>query len=365
MSEESIPRKKTESAYIPTLDGWRAIAVSLVIAAHSAPMLANNGSRLALLLRSFVTHAGYGVDIFFALSGFLICSLLLREKERMNTISLSRFYVRRVFRILPPMFLYLLFITALSLLSILPHISLTEFLSVVFFFRNYMDGTWYTGHFWSLAVEEHFYLFAPVFILSFPRKWAIRATFVLIAGCIFIRWFEYSHDLFAGSLLQFRTENRYDGLLWGCLLAFALRSESVTNWLRKRLNLIVFILTAISAVVLLTVFTSQPARRTIVAAVMPILIAYTVLNPTAFIGRILELSPMRWIGRLSYSLYLWQMLFLPEFERPLGVIQSFPLSLILPIVCAAISFYFVEKPMIRIGHKLAQAPGIAPSHRLD
>jgi peptidoglycan/LPS O-acetylase OafA/YrhL len=101
------PTRATQRGYIATLDGWRAIAIGLVISSHSIPMLQNNGSRPALLLATLFEHQGYGVDIFFALSGFLITTLLLRERSRTGSISLKRFYVRRFFRIIPPIVCYL------------------------------------------------------------------------------------------------------------------------------------------------------------------------------------------------------------------------------------------------------------------
>ena len=96
------PTTIAQSGYISTLDGWRAIAVMLVIGSHSITMLDNNGTRPALILRSFFEHTGYGVDIFFALSGFLISNILLREKKNTSSVDLTRFYIRRAFRVPSP-----------------------------------------------------------------------------------------------------------------------------------------------------------------------------------------------------------------------------------------------------------------------
>lgn len=348
------------STYLPTLDGWRALAIALVIGAHCFTMLMNNGSAPARALAALVKHAGYGVDIFFALSGFLIGSLLLGEKERNETISLSRFYVRRAFRILPPMAAYVVTVAWLERLDLLPRLMPGELSSVLLFYRNFRAGTWYTGHFWSLAVEEQFYVFVPLFILLLSRRTAIRVTGALIVACVAIRWFEFSHDAYPGSLLQFRTENRCDGLLWGVMLALAMRQPSVRQWMREKLSLAVFGGTIAVAIALLLTFESTPVRRTIVAMAMPVLLAYTTLQPSSVVGRVLEHPAVRWVGRMSYSLYIWQMMFLVEGDRPLGPVQSFPLALLLPWVCAVTSYYLIEKPMIRIGHRLAAAPVLVP-----
>lgn len=225
--------RSSGSPYIPTLDGWRAIAVTLVIGAHSYTMLMNNGTKAARSLATMFNHAGYGVDIFFALSGYLICTLLLREKNITGTISLFRFYVRRAFRILPPVVLFLAIILLLSNTEMLPHIEIGEILGTLFFYRNYVEGSWYTGHFWSLAVEEQFYAIIPLFLLLVNRRWAVRSALGLIALCIGIRWFEYAHEWFAGPNSQFRTESRFDGLLWGCLLALAMQNLAIRAWLES------------------------------------------------------------------------------------------------------------------------------------
>jgi peptidoglycan/LPS O-acetylase OafA/YrhL len=294
------------------------------------------------------------------LSGFLIGSLLLGEKERSGTISLSRFYVRRAFRILPPMAAYVVTVASLERFNLLPPLLPGELSSVLLFYRNFGGGTWYTAHFWSLAVEEQFYIFVPMFVLLLSRRSAIRVTGGLIVACVATRLYEFSHDVYPGTLLQFRTENRCDGLLWGVMLALALRQPGVRQWLRKKLSLAVFGGTIAVATSLLLTFESTPVRRTIVAMTMPVLLAYTTLQPSGVVGRVLEHPAVRWVGRMSYSLYIWQMMFLVEGDRPLGPMQSFPLALLLPCVCAVISYYLIEKPMIRIGHRLAAAPALVP-----
>jgi peptidoglycan/LPS O-acetylase OafA/YrhL len=141
--------------------------------------------------------------------------------------------------------------------------------------------------------------------------------------------------------------------MWGAVLAQALQNSAARAWLRRRINGWTFFATLAAAIILLVEFSSQPERRTIVAAVMPILICHTVLNPHRLIGLVLEFPVLKWIGRVSYSLYIWQMLFLVPDIRPLGIFQTFPLNLISPVVCATLSYYFVERPMIGLGHRLA------------
>jgi peptidoglycan/LPS O-acetylase OafA/YrhL len=323
---------------ISTLDGWRAIAVSLVIAGHAVPMLQQTEpGRLVTLL---VNHAGFGVDVFFALSGFLICTLLLQEKES-GGISLPAFYVRRAFRIIPPIVVYLCVV-----MLILP-VSAKEVLGSLFFVRNYVDGTWYTGHFWSLAVEEHFYLVVPVVIMLLPWKGAMRAALIAAMCCILIRAIEAPMLL---GKVEFRTEARFDGLMFGAVLALLLRVWA--DQIRERLTLKVALAVLAVAAVLLVVFPAMPVRRTVVSMALPVLIGYTVLRPRELLGRFLDWPVLQWVGRLSYSLYVWQMLFFtPTQDLP---VQTFPMALIGTALCAVLSFYLVEQPATNYGRRLSR-----------
>src|SRR5271156_3422052 len=124
--------------YRPTLDGWRAIAILLVIFAHGGSELFYPGGRFASsALYSLSLHGVFGVDLFFGISGLLICGRLLDEREKTGGISLHSFYIRRVFRILPPAFAYLAIVGLLAIAGFIA-ISPREWLSSVFFSRNYI-----------------------------------------------------------------------------------------------------------------------------------------------------------------------------------------------------------------------------------
>jgi peptidoglycan/LPS O-acetylase OafA/YrhL len=324
----------------------------LVIGAHSVTMLRNSHTAVGELAAKFLDHAGIGVDLFFAISGYLICTLLLKEKAS-GHISLGRFYTRRVFRIMPPVAAYLAVLVALKLSSVLPQITYFELAAVGLFVRNYVEGTWYTLHFWSLAVEEHFYIFVPVMIAALTRRSIlVVAILVVVAACV-ARIVELRFAL--GAAVYLNTECRIDAIMYGAILALVLNEQVARQWLRDHLTL--FSLTAVlfvSALVIAT-FPSLPVRRTVVALMMPLPIAYTVLRPHEFLGRLLELPAARWLGRLSYSLYVWQMLFLTNQARSLGELQSFPFAFFSTMVCAVACHYLIEKPAIKIGHRIASS----------
>ena len=217
------------SNYIPTLDGWRAVAVIAVVLYHGRFMFFRGNSLAAKLS----ARGDVGVDVFFAISGFLICGLLLKEHARDGSINLRRFYTRRFFRILPP---YCAALVGIGLLAVLGaiHLNHWELSSCLLFYRNYkplgMDdyGGFYTAHFWSLAVEEHFYLIWPVLLLTVKPKRAGRTAFLLALAIFSWRCLEERFHLFADILPQAqanlltRSDTRMDALLWGCLAAIYL-----------------------------------------------------------------------------------------------------------------------------------------------
>ena len=302
--------------YLPTLDGWRAIAIFAVIVNHATvsyfysagPYPSDHGLWVSREL------GDKGVEIFFAISGFLICTRLLQEHHKTDRISLKSFYLRRAFRIRPPYFLYLAILAVIAAAGVI-QIEPKEWWSCAFIFRNYMSSPtppftgWYTGHFWSLSIEEHFYLFWPLMLVLCGGRRA-RSAVVVLAFLVMVwrvldRRFEWvSLDYY----IDHRTDTRLDGLLWGCWVALLLDvpayKDRITAWFSPWawLGLIV---------VLAGVLWLVPERAEIVVPfLLPWLLVGTVLHPTAPFSRALELAPLRWVGRISYSLYLWQQLFM-------------------------------------------------------
>jgi peptidoglycan/LPS O-acetylase OafA/YrhL len=351
------------TGYLPTLDGWRAVAILGVMVCHACDALFHaDGTYPNAFLHALTRHGALGVDIFFGISGFLICSRLLADNQRHGGISLKRFYIRRFFRILPP---YLTYLGGLAVLAGFGLIAISPgvWWSCLLFYRNYLpstgDGLFYTGHFWSLAVEEHFYLLWPglLVVLGIPRA---RRAVVALAGAIALwRVWEYRHHGLAHWIPQAgfytRTDIRLDGLLWGCWMALILNDpiwrERLTRWLSPVVWL------ALLAAFVGCVRYQPPLAMLWQALLIPILLAGTVLRPVTPAGRLLEWLPLRWIGRISYSLYLWNSLFFPGMANPrplpLGVFQQLPWSILPVFACASLSYYLIERPLVRLGHTLS------------
>lgn len=355
-----------DGAYMPTLDGWRAIAITLVIFSHGSDSINNVLQYLGLSFDfSRIKDAGLlGVQIFFGLSGLLITSRLIADENRNGLISLKNFYIRRTFRILPASLVFLFVVGILALFGILP-ITLGRWLSSVFFFANYTPaaGSWYLGHFWSLAVEEHFYLVWPaIFLLLGPTNKRVGFAITLALILTFWRALDYKLQITGASPGYFwgRTDIQVDSIIWGVVIALLYGDPLWKSRLQKFLSLPAILP---SLIVFMVVIAILPAPQwklgfillTLKAIITPLMILGTFINSSTLLSCTLETPIFRLIGRISYSLYLWQQLFLVSNAasvQSFGDLQRLPLNIVAVFACATLSFLIVEKHFIAFGHKL-------------
>jgi peptidoglycan/LPS O-acetylase OafA/YrhL len=347
------------SHHIATLDGWRGIAILGVMAYHSLAQGFPGRIWYGIAVRGYA-----GVNIFFALSGFLICGKLLREQRQTATISLKRFYLGRSFRILPALGLYL---AALAGLVGAGWVKAQgwEFESTLLFIRNYFptfDGHSigiYTAQFWSLAVEEHFYLVWPVVMLLLGPNLRRIGLVALTAALAIFAW--RTLDAHLGWFIPFgtsvdsKTDTRIDALLWGCLAAI------VYPYVHPRVRALPFgrsLWVPVAAVLAAVLILKQvPGGSLIQAILFPVLIMATAISPDSTLGRILEFRLLKWAGRLSYSVYIWQQLLIIPVNSsisPFRALQHFPSNIAFVFLAGSASYYFVEKPMIELGRRLGR-----------
>ncbi|HEY3998516.1 MAG TPA: acyltransferase, partial [Candidatus Xenobia bacterium] len=292
-------------------------------------------------------------------SGFLICSRLVEERHVVGRVRLGAFYIRRAFRILPPMLAYLLVLLALH--REVP-VGRIEFLSALTFWRNYLPAWtmaygqgWYTNHYWSLAVEEHYYMLWPCCLILLPYRklpWIAGGVALVVAVArhvVLNRPWLWP----AGQQEYFHTELRLDGLLLGAMLALLV---DLPEW-RTRLSVwtrpAVWWGVALMLVGSIVAAVGQDGRCLLLGC----LVLGTVLHPATWVGRLLESNALRWIGRLSYSLYLWQQLFMKPVAMPAALpvpLQTLPINFCAALLCAWLSYRFLERPLIRLGHRLSQ-----------
>ena len=341
---------------IPTLDGYRAVAILATIALHAG--IAWNATYIEPLAR--------GVDLFFAISGFLITSILVDEEGRTGGISLPDFYIRRVFRIFPPFLTVVAFILIMGL-----WVTPMEMISSLFFFRNYypdFQKDWYTLHFWSLSVEEHFYLLWPA-ILAFAgskRARKLALWMALAVGAWRVTNAQFHWTEIAGVLAVIRTDFRLDALLWGCIFGLLLGDAPAKIKFTKQMTFGMWIFFAVASV-LASCFYS-PLITILLAMFLALTVAGTTVHPEWKISRLLEWKPVRFVGSISYSLYLWQQIFIAPAVDQHGHPwwQQFPANLVMTFVAATASYYVIEQPLIRFGRRWASTRKVLrPAYRLS
>jgi peptidoglycan/LPS O-acetylase OafA/YrhL len=337
------------------LDGWRTIALALVLLCHTAAGLFE---RTAYFATSVPRYGDFALNMFFGLSGLLICKLFFEEFDRNGSINLPGFYVRRMCRILLPCAFFTGMVTWLGLIR-----TKWELVSCLFFFRNFLPvslGGHYTAHLWSLAIEEHFYLVLPGLLLLFGIR---RAPQVLVLGallCEVWRTVDLHFHVLTGWLAEVppgaRTDLRFDAFLWGCVAAFLLHHSSSAAWLKTWYTQQAWFGVAVLCV--LCVEYQPHLVETWTAMLIPLLLLGPLQHPRWLVSRFLELTPMRYVGRVSYSFYLWQQVFLvPKWEPAVPLLhqfQKFPMNLVAILITSLAGYYLVERPFTRLGQILSK-----------
>jgi len=324
------------------LDGLRAISIALVLIHHVRAGLGYGVSPL------FPFTGVAGVTLFFIISGYLITDLLLVEKRERGVISLSRFYLRRGFRIFPAFYVFLAVMVVARAFGEVSFSS-RELLASATYWRNlYQGGQSVLQHTWSLSVEEQFYLGWPL-LLKFGRLrhalgFAVAATFIQPVLRFFVRG-SYFYESGAVALNSAGLET----ILVGCILACALRYSDAESFLVQHLRgltkpwlfggaLYVLYLEAPNMTGPITVI--LPAVRNLLLAGFLFSVLAGRHHP---LGKVLGWRPISFIGVISYSLYLWQQPFLVGVEGRITPLVGISLSL----VVAVLSYKWIEQPALR------------------
>ena len=334
---------------IPSLDGLRAVSIAAVVLGHLAgtrnfPAVIGDPIRN----NEFVNIADLGVRVFFVISGFLITGILMKESRRPGGISLSRFYLRRTMRIFPAYYAFVgtvLILTAVGVYSVTSN----DFVRAFTYTTNYdPDRAWEVGHLWSLAVEEQFYLLWPLTIILLGLRNAKAAAVLVVLTVPLFRAFEYAFVPGWREIVSNTFETAADSIALGCLLALTLDRLVVRSWFQRIMAspwIIVVVLVVALALGQWGV-TRLLVSMSLINVAVALAIAYWVLHPGGVTGRFLNLRPIVYIGTLSYSIYLWQQIFVNR--NSTLIISTFPLDLILVAACALASYYLVERPFLRL-----------------
>jgi peptidoglycan/LPS O-acetylase OafA/YrhL len=345
---------------IPSLNGLRAISIMMVIAYHYYQNKYFPDTKLVRYVGMFLFNGTLAVNIFFIISGFLITTLLINEENEYGSISLKNFYARRIIRIFPAYYFLLFVYFILNLIGYL-HITTTGWLSILFFAKQFHYDSHETSHLWSLSVEEIFYLAWPLLFMQVGERKTI-IILCLISMVTIIRIYKFNFPL---PPLIDTIFTRGDALLIGCLFAikYAKISSLITKY-RMYLSLtipllIIFILfynylykvllnpehTNFAFLLTATTYSLFGSEGMFTNLLLGIIIVFSINNRGTWF-KLLNLPIMNHIGKLSYSLYLWQQLFTSE--RPL--IHNLPLvlSIFIIYVLALSSYNLIERPFFKI-----------------
>ena len=332
---------------VPSLDGLRAVSIAFVIVGHSydspnAPQFLN-----------FFSHLGnFGVRCFFIISGFLITTLLLKEREKTGSISMRGFYTRRALRIFPASLTYIGVIAAccaLGWLTLKPG-DLAHALTYTMNYR-YNPSTW-VRHLWSLSVEEQFYFLWPGLLwLAGTRQGMKVAWGVVIADPVVraIMWFVFHAS---DSAMSKHFEAVADTLATGCLLSMNFNRLGAIHWYQRFQSSRLFWIIAPGLVLGGNgLFAVNPASfyilgQSIANLGTALCIDWSIRNYDRSVGRLLNWRPVVYIGVLSYSLYLWQNAFLNQDWD--AWTAKLPVNYLLIFLVAIASYYLVEKPFLRL-----------------
>ena len=346
-------------ATIPSLDGLRAVSIAIVFFAHAHVVRGLPG--------------GFGVTVFFFLSGYLITTLFYRERDKTGGIDLRAFYIRRLLRLSPPLFVTLALTYGLVAAGVFEgRLAPGAIASQIFYYYNYYsvyvpgstEGALGLNVLWSLAVEEHFYLIYPwIFLLLLRDRLNLTHMAWILAGILAWRIFRFTVMGTSANTIYMSTDTRFDSILYGALLAMmaaggqARRFFPEGAWARSAI-----LLAALAVLLLCFVWRDATFRSTLRyslqgLALMPVF-HYAVTRPDLWYFRPLNWTPLRWIGIYSYTIYLSHTVVLGNLDG-IGPGNRLVFALLAGAICvayAAFIFHFVERPIKALRNRLTAPP---------
>jgi peptidoglycan/LPS O-acetylase OafA/YrhL len=345
--------------HIPSLDGLRAVSFGIVFVAHAG-------------LEKWVP-GGFGVTVFFFLSGFLITTLMRTEFEKSGTVSLKAFYLRRVLRILPPFYLVLAIATVLTAAGFLGSELEREAVAAQFLHyanywivrHGYSGQALGTGVYWSLAVEEHFYFLFPMLYLLLRRLrashrrqaivlWTLCGV-LLLWRCLLVFWLHVDTNR-----TYLASDTRFDSILFGAALAVFGNpvldgpppgSPQLWKWVLLPLG--------VAALLLSFIWRNdafrESARYTLQGLALTPVFIVAIRWPEFLPFRLLNTRLLSFLGVISFSLYLTHHVIIFGVQRHLpelhGVVQG-AIALALAIAVSWAIYLVVEKPCARLRKRL-------------
>ena len=361
-----------KSKYLPSIDSLRALAVLAVIIYHVDV--------------NYLPGGFLGVDLFFVLSGYLISSLIIKEYKKTGSVNLYNFYIRRARRLLPAV--YFMITVGLVVMVLFNEVLLRKSHLDAIFGYLYSSNWWYIfhkldyfdsfgaqspfKHLWSLAIEEQFYMIFPLLFLLVNRKkkskdgtYKLNKNFLyVVLGLIIVSLIAHIilFDINNISRIYFGTDTRAFSLLVGVVGAILYPMERLHAKVTLQQNMIYSVVSLMSIATLITVMIYTSEYNTwlyrggfLLVAVLGLIVIISSGKQHTLMSRLLSFKPVVFIGKISYSLYLWHFLVLvlttPVSEIGNPNIYFVILRVILTFVVAIVSYVFVETPIRKLGFK--------------
>ena len=361
-----------KSKYLPSIDSLRALAVLAVIIYHVDV--------------NYLPGGFLGVDLFFVLSGYLISSLIIKEFRKTGTVNLYNFYIRRARRLLPAV--YFMITVGLVVMVLFNEVLLRKSHLDAIFGYIYSSNWWYIfhkldyfdsfgaqspfKHLWSLAIEEQFYMIFPLlFLLVNGKKKSKDGTYKLnknflyvVLGLILVSLIAHIllFDINNISRIYFGTDTRAFSLLVGVVGAILYPMERLHAKVTPQQNMIYSVVSLVSIATLITVMIYTSEYNTwlyrggfLLVAILGLIVIISSGKQHTLMSKLLSFKPVVFIGKISYSLYLWHfpilVLTTPVSEIGNPNIIFVILRVILTFVLATASYVFVETPIRKLGFK--------------
>ena len=351
--------------YVPSLDGLRAVSILLVVVSHAG--------------LEWLVPGGLGVGIFFVISGFLITRQIVVEIERTKRLNVWRFYLRRVLRLGPPLMVYLCILVPLSA-ALGAEITLGYSFAGIFYYANYYRIWFDVGSRnpfsieWSLAVEEQYYLIFPWIMALLARRLRAALPLGLLAMAVGLLWRTYlAHacvgpdmpwpscglpfgpGFFENERINKAFDTRFDSIFAGAVvfLAAHCHRSACQRWLIGPMQFWAGSLTVIMSLMVRDPFYRDTLRYTVQEVAIAVVLLNVVWNAAPIVTWLLGLRPMVYVGRLSYSLYLyhWAVLLIAALLG-YGLDSHDPGLLAVYVIAsfglAASSYHFVEVPLLKL-----------------
>ena len=359
-----------KAKYLPSIDSLRALAVLAVIIYH--------------IDVNYLPGGFLGVDLFFVLSGYLISSLIIKEYKKTGTLNLYNFYMRRARRLLPAV--YFMITVCLVFMVLFNGVLLRKSHLDAVFGYIYSSNWWYIfhklnyfdsfgaqspfKHLWSLAIEEQFYMFFPLIFLIFNRRKkeegkgpSLNKNFLyIVLGLILISLIIHIllFDINNINRIYFGTDTRAFSLLVGVVGALLYPIDKLSNPTNSKENLAYSVVSIISISILIIIMFCTTEYNTwlyrggfLLVAVLGLIIIISSGKQHTFISKALSFKPIVFIGKISYSLYLWHfpiiVLTTPVSEIGNPNLFYVTLRIILTFIVATLSYLVVETPIRKLG----------------